>query len=130
MKKLTLLAGTLLLAVSALFAEPSGKTSIMHFQDVVILGRNEAVINTVAVSTTTTLATLAPARPTRAYVDIINVSGNTVSIGVVQSTQTAGLFDLADTKALSDVFPGLTGYTGAIYGRADSTDSVKVLEVY
>ena len=115
----------------AAYAEPSGATAATLYNDVVILGRNEAAIATVAVSTSTSaLGEIVASRPTRAFVDIINVSGNSVSIGVTSSTQTVGHFTLADTKALSDVFPGLTGYTGAIYGKAASTEAVKVLEVY
>ena len=127
-----ILIGIIVLAVTGvLYAEPSGKTSIMPYQDVVELGRNEASISEVSVSTlTASLGEIVSSRPTRGYLDIVNTSGNTVSIGVTTSTQTAGLFDLANTKALSDVFPGLTRYTGAIYGKADSTQAVKVFELY
>lgn len=112
------------------YAGVSGNQSIDPYVDVNVLGADEGVITTIALSTTSTLATLASARTTRTFLDVVNVSGNAVSIGVVQSTQAAGLFSLANTKALSDVFPGLTEYTGIIYGVATTTNSVKVLEIY
>ena len=127
-----IMTGIIILATAGLlYAEPSGMSSVDAYKDTVALGRNESSITTVSVSTlTAALGEIVSARPKRAFVDIVNTSGNTVSIGVTTSTQTAGIFSLADTKALSDVFPGLTNYTGAIYGKADSTQTIKVLELY
>jgi len=121
----------MLSVVFCALAEPSGNNALKPYTDTSVMGNSEAVITTMPVSTTTTLSTLAASRSARRYLDIVNVTSQSMLVGVVNSTQSAGLFTLSSGAAISDKFPGLTGYTGAVYGRSTvSTDSVKVLEVY
>jgi len=130
MKKAILGIMLMLICGVILYSEPSGQTSLVTYRDVVELGRNEAVISEVVLSTTTDLAVLASSRDTRADLDIINDSGYTVRVGVVNSTITTNLIDLDNGKKLSDEIPALRNYTGIVYGHSDSTQAVTVIEIY
>lgn len=130
MKKAILGIMLMLICGVMLYSEPNGQTSLVTYRDVVELGRNEAVISEVVLSTTTDLAELASSRDTRADLDIINDSGDTVRVGVVNSTITTNLIDLDNGTKLSDEIPALRNYTGTVYGHSDSTQAVTVIEIY
>jgi len=131
MKQLILLIAIVVGITASIYAGPVGGSSLEPYRDVVLLGNDTLSISNVVISTQPlALATVVSARPARAYFDIINISGDTVQVGVSNSTQTAGLFSLATGKAISDVCPAFTGYTGIIYGYGTATSTIKVIELY
>ena len=124
MRKILLACLSLVLSAT-LSAAPSGKSSVMPFQDVVILGCDNAGIY--AVTASSSVATSArPANTERNGIVIRNNYTDTVYLSTWAATSSSGLYPIAASAEFAD---DSAPYTGAWYVLAPPTISSATVTV-
>lgn len=123
MKKLFIV---LFVCSGLVYAGVSGKTAILPYADVAILGVDTAEISTVSVSTFTPTQ-IVDANTARKGIIIRNDSGFSLTVSTWSTTATATQYTVLTGAEFSDL---VNPYTGAWYGLFASTNSAKNIKVF
>ena len=91
------------------------------------MASDTSAITTVSVSTSTPTEILSSTTTPRRGVRILNKTGGEIQLSVINSTQTASQYPLANNAEFSD---NTATYMGAWYALAASTGSVKIFVKY